>query len=254
MALPWSLFKWCTYSDSEQLTLMVLPSDDAVLINELFHEHIVLNIGHVINDVGSHVPSHYIGPSFNHDQLENPSEVIQPVVPNQLVDGDHITRTFAAQHRGMSFNSKFLLLHTAQLYDYLIALFMQALSDAGLFNWMLLGNVMSVRFFSNANTQTLWPFCGWHEEMYGEFITNIYDSLLHLGVTNFEYHKYQYYWTLLKVQNGFILPTSGKISIKVKDKNAAVKVIKAHSTLTDPNFMEALQWMVSSQAPTQPLG
>ena len=107
-------------SSSNTLTLtlsdsVVLHSNSAMLINELFCEHIVPNIGHVINGVGSHVPGHYSGLPLNHDQLENPSEALQPVVPIQLVDDDHITRTFAAQHRGMSFNSNPLLLHTTQL-------------------------------------------------------------------------------------------------------------------------------------------
>ena len=42
------------------------------------------------------------------------------------------------------------------------------------------------------------------------------------------------------------LLTLGEISIKVKGKNVAVKVVKAHSTITNPDFMEALQQMVNS--------
>jgi len=49
---------------------------------------------------------------------------------------------------------------------------------------------MLAKFFSEAGTQMSQPFYGWRKEMYGEFITNMYDSLLRRGVTNFEYRAY----------------------------------------------------------------
>lgn len=48
---------------------------------------------------------------------------------------------------------------------------------------------MLVKFFSDAGTQTSRPFYGWREEMYSEFITNMFDSLLRRGVTEFEFRK-----------------------------------------------------------------
>jgi len=94
----------------------VLPSHDAALMNELFFERIVPNIGDVIQDLDLHAPGpgHYAGPSLDHSlevRMENLSEVPQRVAPIQPVDEDHIVITFAAQHRGMSFIFDPLLLH-----------------------------------------------------------------------------------------------------------------------------------------------
>ncbi|KAH0826069.1 hypothetical protein J3R83DRAFT_5798 [Lanmaoa asiatica] len=167
-----SLDSWL-YETEEQSVSMDLPSDDAMFVSELFVQHIVPSIaGNHVEDSGPHS-----------DPGTFPSKVPPPVVPVQsLVDDDHIVRAFAAQHR---------------------APFTQILSDAGLSNWTLLGDVMLAKFFSDAGTQISRPFYGWREDMYGEFITNMHYLLLRRRVTNFECRE---------------------IGIEIKGKNTAIKL------------------------------
>jgi hypothetical protein len=76
-----------------------------------------------------------------------------------------------------------------QLKFIMPAPFARTLSNTGLAKWVLLCDVMLIKYFSDAGTQMLQPFFGWCEEMYGEFITNMYDSLMRYEVTKFEHHK-----------------------------------------------------------------
>lgn len=73
----------------------------------------------------------------------------------------------------------------------------------------------------------------------------MYDSLMRRGVTEFEHRKLvEPLEVSLKTLS--LIPTSGEILIEVKGKNSAVKIVKAHSALTDSHFMEAVQRMVNS--------
>ena len=127
--------------------------------------------------------------------------------------------------------------------SWLLALFAQTLDDAGLSNWTLLCDMMLARFFSDQVPRCHGHFmdgvrrctastsltCTIHFCIVAQRILNM--------VSTVEPHRRR---------EVLHIPTLEEIAIEVKEKNVPVKVVKAHSTLADFDFMKAFQRMVSS--------
>lgn len=74
--------------------------------------------------------------------MESLSEVLQPVTSIQPMDKNHIIRAFAVQHwHFLSF------LIASYSISWISALFIWAVNNIGLFNWILLDDVMLAFFF-----------------------------------------------------------------------------------------------------------
>lgn len=91
---------WLMQPSSSELTLTpvgpaVPPS--ATLVNQLFFEKIMPNIGHVV-DVNSDSGDR------SEKELESLSDILRTVGPVQPLDEDKIALAFAAQQRGTSLN------------------------------------------------------------------------------------------------------------------------------------------------------